>query len=88
MQPHEDAEGRVHYRDFIAEIKGVDADGGTRKGRIGVGESQRSVTTAGSSAPVLKSVFESDYTILDPRKVTYSMLESIQSSKARILDRA
>ena len=84
LQPHENAEGRVQYRDFIAEIKGVDTEGGRRKGRIGVGESQRSATTAGSAAPVMKSVFDSEFTILDPRRVTYSMLESIQASKTSL----
>ena len=49
IRTHEDPEGRVRYKDFIAEIKEVSDERGQRKGRIGVGETQRSaVSSVGS----------------------------------------
>ena len=84
VQSHEDAEGRVRYRDFIAEMKGLGKDSGLRKGRIGVGETQRSASSVGSASEIgieRRSVFDSAFTVLDPRKVSYNMLESIQASK-------
>ena len=36
----------MRYKDFIAEIKGVSDERGQRKGRIGVGETQRSAASS------------------------------------------